>query len=144
MDELIYELRLMNLWPIIAHPERNAEAVSNPERLAELIEAGAYAQVTAGSLLGAFGRKVEKASWTLCKNGLIHIVSSDAHHSVHRGFNVRNAYGAIRQRLGESWESYYLTNAQCVADNEEFGIRPPFRSFAKTPLSRLFAYFNRD
>ncbi|MCL6457985.1 MAG: protein tyrosine phosphatase, partial [Gorillibacterium sp.] len=124
INELIHELNIMKLKPIIAHPERNAEIARHPERLAELIEQGAFAQVTTHSLLGGFGKRVEKLAWSLCRSGLIHIVSSDAHHVERRGFKLRKAYEMIHERMGEQWESYYLNNAQCVAEDRPFGSKP--------------------
>ena len=67
MLDLIHELSILNLKPIIAHPERNAEVVQHPERLAELVEAGAFAQVTTHSLVGGFGKRIEQTAWSLCR-----------------------------------------------------------------------------
>ena len=43
--------------PIIVHPERNAELIERPDKLYKLVSKGALTQVTAGSLLGKFGKK---------------------------------------------------------------------------------------
>lgn len=117
MLDLVYELSLLCITPVIAHPERNAEIVKHPERLEELVDAGAVAQVTTHSLLGGFGKRIEQTAWQLCGDGLIHIVSSDAHHLQKRGFRLQEAYGRIRQRMGAGWESYYKSNAERLADN---------------------------
>lgn len=116
--DLLHELRLMGLTAIIAHPERNAEVARHPERLAALIEAGAYAQVTTHSLLGGFGSKIEQSSWSLCKQGLIHIVSSDAHHVELRGFRLQEAYRRIGQQLGGRFEEIFRQNATAVLYND--------------------------
>lgn len=141
MDELIHELNILNLKPIIAHPERNAEVMKNPQRLAELIQRGAFAQVTSHSLLGGFGRKVEKLAWSLCRSGLIHIVSSDAHHMELRGFRLREAYDVICERMGEQWYNYFISNAQCVIEDEPFTSTPDLTS-PKGMLRRMLAYFH--
>ena len=124
MNELIHELVVLRLRPILAHPERNAEIAARPGLLAELVERGAYAQMTANSLLGGFGRQVRQAAWTLCESGLIHLVSSDAHDPERRGFRLREAYASIHERMGEPWEAYYKRNAQCVVEDGLFD-RPP-------------------
>jgi protein-tyrosine phosphatase len=141
MNELIHELRIMKLKPIIAHPERNAEIVKHPERLAELVEEGAFAQVTTHSLLGGFGRQIEQSAWSLCRSGLIHIVSSDAHHLERRGFRMREAYTIIRERMGEQWENYFLNNAQCVVEDKPFGSKPVAAPLSGGVLRRLLSYF---
>ncbi|MNZ95225.1 Tyrosine-protein phosphatase YwqE [compost metagenome] len=143
MLELIHELKLMGLIPVIAHPERNAEVAKHPERLSELIAQGAVAQVTAASLLGGFGRRVEQCAWLLCRQGLIHIVSSDAHHAVRRGFRLRESYEAVRVRMGEQWEHYMLDNAQCIAENRVFSAMPPITSAGDSPFRRLLSLFSK-
>ncbi|OAB43942.1 tyrosine-protein phosphatase [Paenibacillus antarcticus] len=142
--ELIYELNIINLKPIIAHPERNAEVMKHPKRLADLIERGAWAQVTTHSLLGDFGRQVEKLAWSLCKSGLIHIVSSDAHHIEHRGFRLRESYDVIGQRMGEKWKNYFLNNAQCVIDDKPFEIRPVEEPLSGNILQRLGSLLRKE
>ncbi|MDQ0086856.1 protein-tyrosine phosphatase [Paenibacillus anaericanus] len=141
MDELIHELKIMNLKPIIAHPERNAEVIENPQRLAALIQRGAFAQVTSHSLLGGFGRKIEKMSWSLCSSGLIHIVSSDAHHVQRRGFRLREAYDVINERMGEQWYNYFINNAQCIIEDKPFNSAPTSVS-SKSVLRRILSYFS--
>jgi len=140
IGDLLHELRLLNLKPIIAHPERNAELASRPGRLAELIAEGAYAQMTTHSLLGGFGRGVQRAAWTLCESGLIHVVSSDAHHPERRGFRLAEAYAAIRSRMGESWASYFEDNAGSILDNRALGAAPPIEREERL-LRRLFGFF---
>ncbi len=139
--ELIHELNILKLKPIIAHPERNAEIMKHPERLAGLIERGALAQVTSHSLLGGFGNRIEKLAWRLCESGLIHIVSSDAHHVERRGFRMREAYDVIRERMGEPWENYLLENAQCVIEDRSIGSMPAHEPSSKGVLHRLYSYF---
>jgi protein-tyrosine phosphatase len=141
MDELIHELRIMNLKPIIAHPERNAEIANHPQRLAGLVEAGAFAQVTSHSLLGGFGRRIQQSAWALCGSGLIQIVSSDAHHIERRGFRLREAYDVIRERMGVQWESYLLNNALCVAEDRSFAGKPAAMPASEGVLRRLSSFF---
>jgi protein-tyrosine phosphatase len=143
MNELIHELNIMKLKPIIAHPERNAEIVKHPERLAELIARGAFTQVTTHSLLGGFGRQIEKSAWSLCRSGRIHIISSDAHHVVRRGFRLREAYDVIRERMGEPWENYFLNNAQCVINDKTFSNKPALAPSSEGVLRHLFSYFHK-
>jgi len=143
MYELIHELSLLKLKPIIAHPERNAEVVKHPERLAELIEAGAFAQVTTHSLLGGFGKRIEQSAWSLMKDGLIHIVSSDAHHVERRGFRLREAYVSIERRMGEQWVSYLQGNAQSIIEDKPFHIQPAAAS-SKGVVRRFLSYFHKN
>ncbi|WP_138754958.1 tyrosine-protein phosphatase [Paenibacillus sinopodophylli] len=143
MIELIHELTILRLKPIIAHPERNAEVVQHPQRLAELIEAGAYAQVTSHSLLGGFGKRIEQSAWSLLKAGHIHIVSSDAHHIVRRGFRLREAYDAIERRMGEQWVQYFQFNAEAVLNGSIFMNQSPVARSSSDFIWRLTSFFQK-
>ncbi|MCU6708789.1 protein tyrosine phosphatase [Paenibacillus sp. J5C_2022] len=140
MEELVHELHIMGVRPIIAHPERNADIVRSPEALAELVDVGAYAQVTTHSLLGGFGKKIEHASWTLMKRGLIHLLSSDAHHVERRGFRMQEAYEAVEARMGREWVDYLQDNARQVMENGAIAAPPAYaaKGAAKRLWSRLF------
>lgn len=116
-EELIYELTLKGITPIIAHPERNRELAADIDQLQRLVDCGALAQVTAHSLVGIFGRGVEKTAWTMCRQGLIHFVASDAHHATRRYFCLREAYEAVREKLGDQAVNYYKRNAQLLLNN---------------------------
>lgn len=143
MEEWIYELGLMGVTAVIAHPERNAEVAKAPARLSRLVNAGAIAQITTHSLLGGFGKSVLRTSWSLCEAGLVHAISSDAHHPEHRGFRLREAYEAIRLRMGETWSDYYAGNASDIANDRSLAEPPPVPSRPTAPMSRFLSYFTR-
>mgnify|MGYP001168819044 CR=1 FL=1 len=124
MTELLHELAVMGIKPIVAHPERNGDILKDPNLLDELHEYGAYAQVTAQSLTGDYGSQVAKCAWRLCRAGKIHLISSDAHDTGRRNFRMKEAYAAITREMGEAWTSYFRDNARRVLDNRDFGPAP--------------------
>ena len=124
LADLFHELAVMGITPILAHPERNGEILLHPEKLDELLELGAYAQVTTHSLLGSFGPRVEKLSWHLCRSGKIHFIASDAHNLLNRDFRMKEAFDLIGKELGEEWKAYFLDNARRVLANEELAPAP--------------------
>jgi protein-tyrosine phosphatase len=69
---------------LLAHPERSPEFLQDPARLAALVRRGAFAQLTAGSLRGDFGRTVQRGARAFLEQGLAHVVASDAHDAVQR------------------------------------------------------------
>jgi len=77
--EVIYQLQLEGITPIIAHPERNSFFVRHFETLQHFIERDCLLQVDAGSLTGSFGRQTKRFAKRLIKEGLVHFVASDAH-----------------------------------------------------------------
>lgn len=122
--ELIHELRVAGYVPIIAHPERNSELASNPDRLEELVNHGALAQLTSHSLFGLFGKKLSQLSLELCRRNLIHIIASDAHDMIHRGFGLSEAYSIVRDKLGVNYERMLRDNAEGVLNNQLLQVPP--------------------
>ncbi|NOU95100.1 tyrosine protein phosphatase [Paenibacillus sp. LMG 31456] len=117
-EELFHELRVLGMTPIIAHPERNSEIASDPSKLVRLIQLGALAQVTSHSINGMFGPKIQKLSINMCKQQLVHFVSSDAHNSTRRAFGLRAAYSSINSQIGKQQVAYYQMNAEKLVRNE--------------------------
>lgn len=60
IDQSLHELHLAGLRPIITHPERNPLIRARPERFYRWLRQGCYAQVTAQSLLGRFGKAAQE------------------------------------------------------------------------------------
>jgi protein-tyrosine phosphatase len=83
-DQVVFELQVMGMAVILAHPERNSGIAHKPEILEGLVGRGALAQVTAASLTGAFGVAVQRTAQELLRRGLLHLIASDAHGLGHR------------------------------------------------------------
>lgn len=98
-DRLLSALLQRGQPMLLAHPERCPAFQRRPERLAELVGAGALAQVTAGSFAGAFGRTVQGAAAHMLAEGLVHDLSSDAHDAEHRGPDLREGLEAAEREL---------------------------------------------
>ena len=96
--DVVSSLIFAGIVPIIAHPERNSAIRSDPEKLGRLVEMGALAQLTAQSLTGFFGRKIQNFSIFLTEHKLVHMLVSDAH-SVRQRQPVLSA--GLKKRLKE-------------------------------------------
>lgn len=84
LDLMVADLQRRGYDVLLAHPERSPTFMRSPDRLAELVERGALAQVTAGSLTGGFGETVRRAAHAMLARGLVHVIASDAHDERHR------------------------------------------------------------
>ncbi|MGE5458877.1 MAG: tyrosine-protein phosphatase [Methanobacterium sp.] len=101
-EEVIYDIQLQGVTPIIAHPERNQVIMEKPKILKQLTDRGILAQITAASVIGDFGKEIKKSSWQLIKQGSIHFIASDAHyHSGKRSPKLSEAYAEIKKQAGE-------------------------------------------
>ena len=82
--DVFYELSILGVKPIIAHPERNLKIQQSPNLLMELLDDGVIAQLNAGSLLGVYGQAAKDSAELFVKNNMIHLLGSDAHNNQRR------------------------------------------------------------
>ena len=115
---VLYQLQLKGLVPIIAHPERCLKVVDNPGILRDLIERGMLAQVSACSLTGGYGRRIKKITLKLIGEGLVQFVASDAHNIRHRAPELSKAAGIVEKKFGrEVVEKLFYVNCMTVLEN---------------------------
>jgi len=100
IGDLLFQLQLKGVTPIVSHPERNVEVQRNPEALRGLVERGALVQVTAGSLTGAFGARAEACGLGLLRRGMAHLVATDAHNTGRRPPRLSEARAVVERELG--------------------------------------------
>jgi protein-tyrosine phosphatase len=81
---------------VLAHPERCPGFQRRPELLGTLAAQGVINSVTAGALVGRFGRVVQRFALAMAQDGLIHNVASDAHDCDRRPPGI----GAEMERAG--------------------------------------------
>lgn len=101
-ERLISWLLQRNILPMIAHPERNKELMRTPSRLKPLLELGCQLQVTAGSVVGRFGRAAEMLAHALLEQGVVTILASDAHNLQHRPPLLREGVQHAVRIVGEA------------------------------------------
>lgn len=89
LEGMIGMVQARGVRVLLAHPERCAAFHSDPELLERLVRAGCLAQLTATALSGMFGRRVQALGRQFLDAGLIHVVSSDAHDTLHRAPGMR-------------------------------------------------------
>jgi protein-tyrosine phosphatase len=84
LDHVVQRLQLGGYRILLAHPERCQAFRRDPSALSALIQQGALASITAGSLVGDFGEEARVFALTLVRDGLAHNVASDSHDLVKR------------------------------------------------------------
>lgn len=98
----VERLKIGNVTPIISHPERNPAIQQNLALLGDLISAGALCQITADSLLGAFGPNAAQCCEKLVKLNMVHFMASDAHSPRARPPNLSKGYDKLLTLAGKT------------------------------------------
>ena len=125
IDEVLYQMRVAGLIPILTHPERNSTLQRSRGRLREWMKAEMLVQVTANSLTGQFGKTAERIAWELMDKQWVHFVSSDAHDLTRRTPRLSAAYEVVRKRMGaETAERLFVTNPLAVFECRNMPPQP--------------------
>jgi protein-tyrosine phosphatase len=107
---------------VLAHPERSPFFHRDPELLGSLVRGGILTSITAGSLVGRFGSRVQRFARGLAQDELVHNVASDAHSHTGRPPGIRTELEA--SGLGPLAE--WLTEAvpAAILAGDEIPSRP--------------------
>ncbi|MDP9739948.1 UNVERIFIED_ORG: protein-tyrosine phosphatase [Bacillus sp. B2I3] len=124
-QEVIYELLLKGITPIIVHPERNKELIENRKLLFELVHEGALTQITSSSIIGNFGKSIQSFSKKIIDHNLAHFVATDAHNIGSRGFTLQQAYETITKAYGIERTFCFKENAEQLLKNQNLIIEKP-------------------
>jgi protein-tyrosine phosphatase len=100
-DETLFALQVAGFQPILAHPERYGELQRDLSRAAGLAERGVVLQVTIGSLAGVFGKATQRTAEQMLRQGLVHLVATDAHSAGHRFAAVPSGLRKLGELVGE-------------------------------------------
>jgi protein-tyrosine phosphatase len=86
--DIIYEIQVLGIVPVLAHPERYRFIIDKPSAINRFIQEGLLFQMNAGSIRGDFGPLIKKTATTLIEHGVYNFIGSDAHNSTNRIANV--------------------------------------------------------
>ena len=98
-ENLLFALQVRGHRIVLAHPERSACMQKDPSVVARLVGAGMLTSITAGALLGRFGRTAHAFALDLLEQGLVHNVASDAHNADRRPPQIREGLEAADEQL---------------------------------------------
>ncbi len=120
-----YEMFVAGIVPILTHPERNLTLMQKPEKLAEWIRMGCVVQVTAGSLLGHFGKGPLRVARQLLDLGWVNVIATDAHNTTSRPPVLSDAYDFLFNQYGEQdAERLCVQNPRAIFQGEALPEQP--------------------
>ncbi|MDX5319621.1 MAG: capsular biosynthesis protein [Bacteroidota bacterium] len=86
--QVFFDLRIQGYTPVFAHPERYAYLLRNKDKetlaaYQRIYDSGALFQLNLMSFAGYYGPQIKHTAELLLKEGMIHMVGSDAHKVEH-------------------------------------------------------------
>ncbi|SDI94398.1 tyrosine-protein phosphatase [Alteribacillus bidgolensis] len=126
-SQLFYDMQINGYVPVIVHPERNQTFKEKPEELYQLVKNGALTQVTAHCFTNRMNKKTRQFAEQLVTHNMAHIISSDAHNTDKRTFDLAFAYHRIEKKLGFDYLYILKENAERIITNQNVIIDPPER-----------------
>ena len=83
LEDVLMKIKVRQLKPVLAHPERYAYYHKNPKYYSFLKEQGCALQLNLLSLSPYYGKSVQRIAFMLLENNSIDFVGSDVHHMRH-------------------------------------------------------------
>jgi protein-tyrosine phosphatase len=126
LEDLFFSLLVAGFMPILTHPERLTWIDSHYQTVQRMCQAGAWIQLTAGSLSGAFGRTARYWGERMLEEGLVHILATDAHDVKRRPPNLSVGRDFAAKRVGNmEAEHLVVTRPRGILANEHPLNLPP-------------------
>jgi len=115
--DIIYELEIRGVHPILAHPERYTYIIDTPSKINEFINEKCLLQINTGSILGIFGKKVKKTAEFLISSGVCSFIASDSHSTGGRCPGISKALEQA-SRFNKDITGQVLDNCKKMLKNE--------------------------
>lgn len=137
-ESVFYELRLLGVVPIIAHPERNSKFISDINLLKDLVEQGALIQLNAGSLTGKYGKTIKEFAHKLVKMNMVTVLGSDSHNDSSHKCALNQAIEIINKIDENLYESIEKNEYNILQGNEVESL--PIKDIKKN----IFSFFKKS
>ena len=142
-EDEIFKLQLKGITPIIAHPERY-RAIQNDINLAKKwIERGYLIQIDCSSIIGGFGEETQISAIELLKNGLCHLIGSDAHNDKRRNFLLKQALLETEKYIGSNSSLIIQNNSKKILNGEEC-LKYSIKNKSQSIFSKIKSLINKQ
>jgi protein-tyrosine phosphatase len=101
LEDLIFGLQAAGYFPILTHPERLSWVEGHYDLIRRLVSSSVLMQITAGSVMGRFGRRPRYWAERMLDEGICHLLATDAHNAEQRAPRMADARDFVAQRLGD-------------------------------------------
>ena len=118
VTEVLYELQLKGIVPVIAHPERYHMFIKKPSLINEFIEENFLFQLNMGSITGDFGKEAKKTAEIFLKNKIYSFIGSDAHRDKERSPDMTEGVEVLKE-MDNNYFDYLNASGKKLLNNEK-------------------------
>ena len=112
---MLQSIQDLGYIPLVAHPERYRAVCQMPQIVMPWLDMGCHLQLTGGSILGEYGKTVQRTAAYLLQQDLVACVASDAHGVHHRSNFLLDVYDHLCVRYSKHY-------AMCLMYENPMGI----------------------
>ncbi|MHB9941084.1 exopolysaccharide biosynthesis protein [Clostridium sporogenes] len=116
--DILYELKVRGINPIIAHPERYRFIQENILNVNKFVDEGYLFQINTGSIEGIFGKEAQNISKELIKNRICNFIGSDAHTINKRKPDMKKG-AKIIETMNKSLYDEIIINSKNLLENKD-------------------------
>ena len=119
-QDMLQSILALGYIPLIAHPERYFSVCQRPQIVAPWLDMGCHLQLTGGSIMGEYGKTVQRTATYLLQQDFVACVASDAHGLRHRSNFLMNVYDHLSLRYSKQYAAclMYETPKGICCDND--------------------------
>lgn len=117
MIDVLYELQIIGVNIILAHPERYKPIIDDPSIINTFIKEGYLFQLNVGSITGDFGNDVKRTAEILLENNIYSFIGSDAHNLVSRTTDMSEGISILKSEYEQNIDKF-LDNSNNVIENK--------------------------
>lgn len=137
LKQLIYDIQLNKIVPIISQPECHPYFLENKNTLYKFVKKGAIVQLSSDSIIGKNGKHAKKAAMQFIERNLAHVIASGASLDNYKQHSLRQAYDVITKEKGAETSQLLMQNAEATFNGQGIQILPPER-IKKTKFLGIF------
>ncbi|MGL5821829.1 MAG: tyrosine-protein phosphatase [Sarcina sp.] len=137
--DLLYELRMKKIVPIIAHPERYRDFQKDRTLINEYTELGCLFQLNANSISGLLGKEAKELAGIFLENNIYSFIGSDAHGIGKRNTNIKQ-YTRLIEEIKPNFIAETINNSNKVLNNEVVDFKG---NTVKAKKKGFFSFFRK-
>ncbi|MGL4452996.1 MAG: tyrosine-protein phosphatase [Sarcina sp.] len=140
--DIIYELSIKGIVPVIAHPERYIDFQKHPSKINKFIDEGCLFQLNAGSIEGVLGKASQKLAKLYLEQNIYSFIGSDAHSNGQRNTDI-NQFAQQIKEINKDFIKTSIENAEKLLNDEEVRFTGKRIERREKKKKGIFSFFKR-